>query len=62
MASKKKSRMETWFDMPRDEMEKLSKQFGKAVLAHKTEQWNSQYAHDEYMEQAELWAEQNKDQ
>lgn len=59
--TKKKSRLDTWFDTPRDEVAKRTRQFAKGYLAHKTEETSSPYAHDEYMEQAELWAQQDKD-
>lgn len=57
----KKSRMSEWFDLPREEVAKKTTQAAKGYLAHKTEILSSQFAHPEYMEEAELRAEQIKD-
>lgn len=59
--AKKKNRMDEWFDMPREEVAKRTTAFAKGYLAHKAEETSSPYAHDEYMEEAELRAEQAKD-
>jgi len=59
--AKKKSRMDAWFDLPTDEVVKRTTQFVKGYTAHKAEETSSPYAHQEYMEQAELWAEQIED-
>lgn len=62
MASKKKqSSMDRWFNAPSDEVAKRTTQFAKGYLAHKTEDWQSNYAHPEMMEEAELRAEQAKE-
>lgn len=58
----KKSRMDSWFDLPREEIAKRTTQFAKGYLAHKTEEWSSMYSHPEYMEEAELRADQIKEQ
>jgi hypothetical protein len=60
MAAKKKSRMSEWFDAPREEIAKKTTQAAKGYLAHKTEVLSSQFSHPEYMEEAELRAEQIK--
>lgn len=59
--AKKKSRLNTWFDLPQDEVAKRTTQFAKGYLAHKAEETSSPYAHNEYMEQAELWGNPDKD-
>ncbi len=51
-----KGRMDDWFDLPREEVAKRTTHFAKGYLAHKAEELSSPFSHDEYMEQAELYA------
>lgn len=64
-AKKKKGRLEEWFDLPRDQVAKRTAIFIKAYGAHKAEEpyvvADPLFAHKEYIEQAELRAEQIKD-
>lgn len=55
---KKKSNMSSWFDAPIEEVEKRTTRAAKGYLAHKSELLSSQFNHPEYMEEAELRAEQ----
>ena len=57
----KKSRLDDWFSLPAGEVSKRTTHFAKGYLAHKTEELSSPFAHEEYMEQAELRSEQIKD-
>jgi hypothetical protein len=51
-------KMDEWFSLPPEEISKRTVQFAKGYLAHKSEELSSPFAHPEYMEQAELRAEQ----
>ncbi len=53
----RKKRSSDWFDIPIDEVRKRTTQFAKGYLAHKAEETSSPFSHPEYMEQAELYAE-----
>lgn len=57
---KKKLKLSEWFDLPKEEMERRGLQAAKEYVALKSELLSSQFAHPEYMEQAELWADQIK--
>lgn len=61
MAAKKKSKLDEWFGAPREEIEKKTVRAAKGYLAAKSEVLSSQFSHPEYMEEAELRAEQIKD-
>lgn len=62
---RKVGRMEEWFNLPREEMEKRTTQLAKGYLAHKSEAQDEiadpLFSHPEYNEQAELRAEQIKE-
>ena len=59
-AKKKKSKLDELFSLSPEETAKRTKQFVKGYLAHKTEDWRSAYAHPEYMEGAEHYANEIK--
>lgn len=60
-AKKKKGSMDLLLNATADEREKQTTRASKGYMAHKTEEWRSNYAHPEYMERAELLAEQFKE-
>jgi hypothetical protein len=52
----KKNKMDAWFNLPKEDISKRTTHFAKGYLAHKAEESFSPFAHNEYMEQAELYA------
>lgn len=63
MAAKKRTRLDEFHDSFRDKEGTIRNtlRLAKELSALKDEEWRSQYAHPELMEEAELRAEQVKD-
>lgn len=51
-------RLDDWFNLPREEVARRTLRTAKTYLAEKSDTYSSQFAHPEYMEHAELLAEQ----